>query len=345
MLHLRNAIGFLNVKETLLTMFSAVEPRQLARPFLGILFLFSSVILDRALAASPEIWFGADDPFMRAVKGRPPNDYLDLFTGDGLWGRDVKVIKIAMQFANHGSDEDLSAVIRFASHHGVKLAMEGLMLVSAGPCGSRVEGYDGPKSVEKAAQRIHSLGGRLSYIAMDEPLYYGHVYSGPRGCHTPISDVATQVATRVQHLKQLFPGVQVGDIEPIGSPPTFSWTEPLREWFAAYRAATGVPLAFLHGDINWQRENWPQDLQVALRLSHEFSARFGIIYDGNPADPNGLTWTNNAVAHATYIERNLGLTPDDAVIQSWMPYPGQMLPPSTPGTLTNLVRRYDQLHP
>ena len=105
-----------------------------------------------------------------------------------------------------------------------------------------------------------------------------------------------------------------------------------------------MPLAFLHGDVNWQRAYWRQDLESGLRLSHKFGARFGIINDGSPTDADSVAWTDNALRHADDVEKSLGLLPDDTIIQSWMLYPDRMLPPSAPGTLTYVVLRYVRTH-
>jgi hypothetical protein len=179
---------------------------------------------------------------------------------------------------------------------------------------------------------------------MDEPLFYGSVYDGPRSCQTPIQTVAAAVATRIQHATALFPDLQVGDVEPIGSPPRFDWPEKLTMWFEAYRAAVGRPLAFFHADVSWMHDNWQNELRFAANLSRRSGSRFGIVYNGNPTDPDGVTWANNALSRARNIERDLGVVPDDAVIQSWMPFPDEMLPPSTPGTLTSVLSGYTTIH-
>jgi hypothetical protein len=296
-------------------------------------------------ARANSLWFGADDSFLRVAKGHGANDYMELFTGDGSWARNVDVILISQQFALLGSAADVSAVVRFANTHHIQLAMSALMLVSPdGSCGTRVEGYAGPRGVENSATRIKKLGGTLTYIEMDEPLFYGSLFTGPRACNTPVARIAAEVARRVKSIRQVLPNVRIGDDEPVGSLPGFPLPQTLAEWFDAYRAATGEPLFYFHADVGWHRENWPEQLPAVARLVRSRGIRFGIFYNGSPTDTDDLAWSTHALQRAKEIQTRLGVIPDDAVIESWMVYPERMLPPTEPGTLTWLLRAYETIN-
>ncbi len=66
---------------------------------------FLALLAQPSLAvARPSIWFGADDPWVRNGKHRPANDFMDLFTGDGAWAKDVDVIELSMQFVAFGDE-------------------------------------------------------------------------------------------------------------------------------------------------------------------------------------------------------------------------------------------------
>lgn len=45
----------------------------------------------------------------------------------------------------------------------------------ANGCGKGVEGYASPAASEAVARRIKSLGGQLDCVAMDEPVWFGHI--------------------------------------------------------------------------------------------------------------------------------------------------------------------------
>jgi hypothetical protein len=45
-------------------------------------------------------------------------------------------------------------------------------------CGANVEGYDSPEETARIAAKIKRAGINLRYIAMDEPLWFGHYYNG-----------------------------------------------------------------------------------------------------------------------------------------------------------------------
>jgi hypothetical protein len=44
--------------------------------------------------------------------------------------------------------------------------------------GANVEGYDSPEETARIAAKIKRAGINLRYIAMDEPLWFGHYYNG-----------------------------------------------------------------------------------------------------------------------------------------------------------------------
>jgi hypothetical protein len=303
---------------------------------------FLALLAQPSLAvARPLIWFGADDPWVRNWKHRPANDFMDLFTGDGAWAKDVDVIELSMQFVVFGDENQIKSVIEFAKRRRLKVAMVGLMLAH-GPnnCGSNIEGYGGPQGVLRAASRFKRLGGVLTYIVMDEPLYYGSVFPHLNACQTPIPALANEVAERVRQVRSVFPSVKIGEDEVAGLADKFHWIPTLAQWFDAYRKAVGEPLAFIHIDIGWQSPRWPGHLQAIAALARRSGVKFGYYINGDAKDPDDATWTGKARTRAWQIEHNLGVDPDQVVILSWMPHPIKMLPPSDASTLTGVLRCY-----
>ena len=173
---------------------------------------------------------------------------------------------------------------------------------------------------------------------MDEPLFFGHAYHGPNACHTPIPNLAKAIAVNVAAILAVFPEAEIGDIEPLAGS-VAGWVDQIEEFAAAFKTATGRPLAFVHADINWTNANWPAELRQLFRI-HENGVKVGIIYNGNPTDSTNLAWTQNAEQRFLAVESDPSLIPDHAVLQTWMIRPDHMLPETQPGTMTYLVDRY-----
>lgn len=288
-----------------------------------------------------EIWLGAIDPVSGANRA-PHMDFLDLIRPDAPWqnaASKVKVMKVITQFIGGASDELLTATFADLKRRGIALAVEGLMLSGDFKCGQGVEGFVAPGQMAALAARIRRLGGNLGYIAMDEPLWYGHHFSGPTACHFSISDLARIVAQNVAGVRKSFPNVQIGDIEPVAAPEPTDWTEEVMEWARAYGAATGKPLAFFQADVQW-REKWEPQLATLHNRLRAAGIQFGIVYNGNPSDTTGVEWTRHAEERFVAVERDPAQIPDQAILQTWDRHPLHMLPETQPGTMTNLVLRY-----
>jgi len=281
-------------------------------------------------AFGQDIWLG------------PNGHYTELFQSVAAWpttAKSVKVFKISNQFAVFASDAEFGAFIAGANGLNLQIAMEGLMLSSSDRCGVKVEGYSGPGAILRAAQRIKKYGAKLSYIAMDSVLIFGHEYSGPNACRDSIESLAAQVAQKVAQARSVFPDIQVGDIEPIGNPRP-GWLKDITEWTNAYRAATGAPLAFFQFDVDWNNPNWPQQLKAGADLMQSLGIPIGVTYNGTKVDTSGRVWVAKAVEHFHRVEGELKIHPRIAVIQSWNQYPEKMTPESDPESLTYVIREY-----
>jgi hypothetical protein len=115
-----------------------------------------------------------------------------------------------------------------------------------------VEGYSDPGSANQTVARLMRAGASVSLIEMDEPLWFGHYYTGKSACRSLIENVAERTAVIVKIYTAAFPNVIVGDGEPfpaVSSQP--NWAADYAAWTAAFRKATDMPLAFLNLDFNW----------------------------------------------------------------------------------------------
>jgi hypothetical protein len=276
------------------------------------------------------------------IKGAGPSNCMDLFTPDAPWqqaARHVAVFKTSTQFATGATDAQLQQMLDALRQRHIGFAIEGPMIPRTRPCGEDVEGYSAPGTFSMIAERIHKLGGQIDYVGMDEPLYYGHVYNGPNACRSSIADIAQQLVANVTALRAVFPNVQIGDIEPVGSDDSGDWPGQIAEFGAAFQQATGRKLAFFQADIQWN-QNYRPSLTAITRWARRNRITTGVIYNGTGRDATDITWVDDALAHARSIECSPALRPQQAILQSWMAHPASMLPETAPGTMTNFVLRY-----
>jgi hypothetical protein len=288
-------------------------------------------------AFGQDVWLGPNNP-------NGSGHYTELLQSAAGWPttvKNVKVFKISNQFAVFASDAEFSAFVEGTKRLNLQIAMEGLMLTSSDRCGAQVEGYSGPGAVLRAAQRIKKYGAKLSYIAMDSVLIFGHEYSGPHACRDSIESLASQVAQKVAQARSVFPDIQVGDIEPIGNPRP-GWLTDITEWSKAYRAATGTSLAFFQFDVDWNNPNWPQQLKAGANLIQSLGIPIGVTYNGTKFETSGRAWVAKAVEHFRRVKGELKIHPSIAVIQSWNLYPEKMTPETDPEALTYVIREYSR---
>ncbi|MBV8115672.1 MAG: hypothetical protein JO300_13095, partial [Silvibacterium sp.] len=273
-------------------------------------------------------------------------DFEALFSADAHWSKaasKIQVFKVSTQLIMSGSDELLSRMFADLKRRNIGLAVEALIL-SEGPnnCGHGFEGYSSPRTMQVMAERIRKFGGDLRYVAMDEPLWYGHHYDKKNACQSSYADLARDVAQKVAMLRAVFPNVKIGDIEPLGS--SGDWTNEIIQWTQAYRAAVGEPLSFVDADINWSGPAWHQQLAALAKALRGAGVALAVTYDGDGSDKTGQQWTEHAEQRFAAVESDPLTKPDIAVLQTWMAQPAHFLPEEEPGTLSWLVNRYGNRH-
>jgi hypothetical protein len=301
-------------------------------------------------AAAAQIWMAATEPVWREIHGWPANDYLSLFDSSAPWSQAssrVNVFELSKKFIDVTPESDLRRVLEDLKRRGIAIAMQGTPLLASKACGLGVEGHGPPHDMVASARRIKQLGGELAYVSLDEPLYYGHRFQGDArrvACHLSVSELARQTAGKIAEVREVFPDVKVGDIEPVGItlPDAAQWAEDITQWLRAFREATGVPLAFLRLDCVWLRPNWEEQFDAVVPRIRAAKVPLGIIYDGTPKDGTDVAWTTSAQNHSRLVEGKLRGPPDHVAFQSWMDHPRAMLPENAPGSLTNLVMTYTQ---
>ena len=236
-------------------------------------------------------------------------------------------------------------IINDLRRRGIGLAM-GMGPLSANtyagrPCGFHVEGYSAPGEAVAAAQRIKSLGGVIQYFSMDEPLFYGHYYSGPNACHASIADIAKETAEKIRRVREVFPQVQFGDVEPPQAFPPSTWLADLQTWFDAFHTDTGQRLAYFRFELFFA-QSWQQYIPPLTQLLRREGIPLQVIYDSNADDAKASDERAVAGTIANFKAYELGgrPPPDAASIQFWSKYPSHVLPETDPRSATYLIDQY-----
>ena len=304
---------------------------------LGVLMLVLG-----APALGQEVWLGVRGPDVRP-KGAV--DWDKLFKPTPEWSAvaaKIQVFSITAGYVVQAPDEELKAVAADLTNRHIAIAL-GMQSVGIGPgdhCGHE-EGYGVPAYTARAADKLHRLGVPLRYLALDEPVSFGHYDSGPQGCRFALPELARRVALNVHAYQQYFPDVIIGDIEPVPLLTTFpDWQPAFRSFAHELSLATGKSLTFLQTDVNWRLPSFYPSLRETAAFAHAQGLKFGVIYKGDGGDDSGPAWVAAAVRHFEWLETGQGLVPEQAIVETWEPHPTHVLPETSDGTLSHVIARY-----
>ena len=248
------------------------------------------------------------------------------------------------------ADSDLQNMFSFLNQHGIGLAIDwGPLTPAANGCGTGIAGFTG-SAAQAVVTKIQLNGGVLKYIAMDEPFYFGSIYSGASACQWSASQIATNGLTSLNVFRDAFPGLQIGDIEPVSANsvasagglapgPVPDWVSRYATWFDTFQQVMGAKLAFFDCDSDIGIPQVMTDIQAIRVETSKRSIPFGIIYDGRQQDYSDFEWLSHAQQFFTQFELN-NPPPDQAIFQSWVAFPVALLPETTPWTYTWLLDQY-----
>ncbi len=328
------------------------------QPILGLLGIMFTSSLLICSARAQDIWFAppaapASSRLFRAV------DLMDLFNPDAPWQEAASHIKVFALYASYLSgapQEEVDTIVADLNRRHIPMALEvGVMNVGPKstnpPCGGlgQIEGYGTPNLARAVSKKIKKAGGVIRYIAMDEPLWFGHYFKGrpggQPGCHSSVDQILELIKEPLSAYAEEFPNLVVGDIEPTDVAEQDHWKDDVSAWVSGFRNQTGRPLAFIHLDIPFDRSGEETSAVDFYRYAEHLKQQnllvaIGVIYDGTSSDMSDESWIQDAEKHIYLIEDKHGLHPDQAVIQSWQAYPEHVLPESSPGSLTGLVNFY-----
>lgn len=310
--------------------------------FVAGLIAALTTISSTALAQPrPLVWFSPSFSLPDGVRFGSV-DNLRLFDPGAPWTNArsrIQVFKMPTHAIVHMDDAQLATIFSYLNAHHIAFAVEYGPLSFTDACGRGVESFQPPAMPGALAARIRKLGGTVAYIAMDEPLFYGHYFSGPNACHWPIWQVAQDAARDVAQIRAVFPHVIVGDTEPPNAIRDPNWLAATRFWIDSFRKAYGEPLAFFHDDMVWRAPVSARTPEL-LGLLRQEGVRFGVIFNAAGEAGSDREWLASAEQNIREYRQSGLPEPDEIIFQSWKPYPTHVLPESDPAALTYIVNWY-----
>lgn len=228
-------------------------------------------------------------------------------------------------------------------------------------CGDGLEGYIDPGATNAIVGKLIKSNASLEFIAMDEPLWFGHYYNGKNACRSTIADLASRVAVNTRIYRAAFPNVTIGDIEPfpaVSAQP--NWQVEYGQWVSAYASASASRLSFLDLDFDWysprlNTKTTPAlpdtDAIAALARSAAAIARknglqIGMIMNGggHPAAQSDADWIAQARMHVQTFDAS-GVSFDRVLVETWDKYPAHtFFATDSADTLAGLAAYYAQTH-
>ena len=193
--------------------------------------------------------------------------------------------------------------------------------------------------------RAVRLGADLGSIAMDEPL------AASRYLHKPDAYAVEQTARFVGLVRQHYPTMRIGDVEPYPGLPLADHVAWLKQLTSRLREQNVAPLDFYRADVDWVsfakagRGSWREVASLAAATSGS-GLPFSLIYwaSGYPSEKaEGLagddTWYVEVLGQG-YAAADAGVHPDQFVLESWINAPARIVPDSADFTFTRSVRDF-----
>jgi hypothetical protein len=123
-----------------------------------------------------------------------------------------------------------------------------------------------------------------------------------------------------------------------------NWLRDLATYIDIYKEKVGKPLSFIQADITWG-SNWQSQLRQLQAMLKRKHVDLGVIFNAPGPGASDEAWVANAIRNIDAVSNALDGDPDQAVIQSWTKHPSHILPETSDGSLTAVLRQYVDRHP
>src|SRR5450756_1851711 len=207
---------FRRTRSLRVTLFATLVCRQfLSLAVFGILGL---TVLQPLAAHAQQIWMSAGPHINHPAPGWEGirTDSGDMWKPDAPWATvasHVKVVGLVSPNLERVTDSDLKLLLDDLKRRHIALEIGTGLIVRSDRCRSTTEAYVNPGALERIFEKVRRNGGDVDYVAMDEPYFWGHRFSGPTACHESAQAIAKAVAESVRLVRKYFPNARIGDSE------------------------------------------------------------------------------------------------------------------------------------
>jgi hypothetical protein len=287
-------------------------------------------------APAQELWFSpGDDLEVQGMIGHP--DFFRLFEEPSTWPTGLAQTKVFQFRAPYLARKPKESANDFAflKRHHVAIAAA-MTVLPAETCGQGIEGTLPRKNIADYPRRIRlDAGIDLDYVVMDEPLYYGHDYSGVNACSYSIPDVAKGVAESIDAIRHYHPHAQFILVEPVQV--LANGASELADFLDRYKALVGQYPFAVRLDVLWGRP-WRIQLPPFIAMLRARGIPYGVIYNGIGSSSDDESWIASAKQNALEFRSFAPENPGHIVIQTWQRYPLRDVPEGDASTMTGYLK-------
>lgn len=302
---------------------------------------WACAVVAQTPAAKPEVWMippsTADGQSLKELFARPDE-----------W-KETRARIDVLGYADHllgkqFSDEQLRAWLPLLEQWHLKLGLEVGAVKPWGITGRKTFAAQQP-----TWDRVRRLGGRIHAVAMDEPLCCVRA-----DLKRPAEYAVEETAKFVALVREHYPEIRIGDIEPY---PSISYAE-LIGWLDALQARLKSMnvrgLDFFRLDVDWCHftlgnrlypGNWPE-VKKLEQASRQRKIAFSLIYwAADYPRLSRLKLADDATWYISIMRQGndyafVDGSPDQYVLESWLPTPSHTLPETAEWTFTRSVRDF-----
>lgn len=204
-------------------------------------------------------------------------------------------------------------------------------------CGDGVEGVTWTGEPAEELQRLTAISSRIDSFSLDEPLTFGHFYSGPHACKFSIQETAARLRQSIADIRKYYPSAKLFDQEAL--PKTASdgavWPQILSEWLHLFNGPdNGHTFSGVMLDISWDRP-WTETVSRTVNIIHASDLRAGLFLNSEHR-ASAAQWMASARQNWCALGK-LQAEIDDVVIANWNDMTVPNLPGDNPLSLTALA--------
>lgn len=305
--------------------------------------LFAAITLANSSVAAQKtitLWL-CPHPYFSGTNFDGSSDFNSLFnTYFSQWPNirsHVEVFKFYQHPFYSGSglytDAQVQQIIERLEQCNIDMAFESGAVTDWSP-----DGTEAARVTNVTISRIKSLGGKVKYVAMDEPLCLG-IKLG----QSP-DDVVDHVDNYLDRVKAAHPDAIIGEIMAY---PFVSMALTLA-YLQSLKNRTGKWLPFVHLDVDLNHLN-----QLGLGLSEisdlkafctSHGIQFGIIFTHNELEASSDSdYYVGTLSWAASINSQVGM-PDHIISQSWQDKPDYCLPENSNSSMLHVTSRLYSLY-